>query len=319
MVEGQQSEIDQVAVAQWVRRLDLEHTGGDRFVGGSEFAAGGQAREGRAFGGLILAQAASAAGRTVGPSALHSLHAHFLRPAKAGVPIEYNVERVRDGRTFTARRVLACQAEETICDVTASFARPEDGITHQEPMPDVPDPEDCGQSPGAAAWLLQEARERFPEQFRKGGEELPLIGALEWRLARPPGYTPAPGKPLVLSHWMRVRSPLPDDLAVHTAAFVCISDNNTPAVIAVRYEGGTDDLREPQYSPRQPWWERFSFASLNCALWLHRPIRWDGWFLMVSESPAAHAARALVLRRIYTRDGTQVASIVQEVLFRPRR
>ncbi len=118
---------------------------------------------------------------------------------------------------------------------------------------------------------------------------------------------------------MRVRSPLLDDLAVHTAAFVCISDNNTPAVIAVHYGEGTGDLRDHQYSPREPWWERFSFATLNYALWLHRPIRWDGWFLMVSESPAAHAARALVSRRIYTRDGTQVASVVQEVLFRPRR
>ena len=301
MVEGQQSEIDQ-AVARWVRTLDVEHAGRDRFVGGSQFAAVGQPREGRVFGGLILAQAASAAGRTVGSGALHSLHAHFLRPAKAGVPIEYSVERVRDGRTFTARRVLACQAEETICDVTASFARPEDGITHQEPMPDVPDPEDCERSPGAAAWLLQDA----PEQFRKEGEEPPPILALEWRLARPPGYTPAPGKPLVLSHWVRVRSPLPDDLAVHTAAFVLISDNQPPAVIAVRHRWGT-------------WWETYALTSLNYAFWLHRPTRWDGWFLMVSESPSAHAARALVLRRIYTRDGTQVASIAQELLLRPRR
>ena len=302
MVEGQQSEIDQ-AVAQWARTLDAEHAGRDRFVGGSQFAASGVSEEGRVSGGLILAQAASAAGRTVGSGALHSLHAHFLRPAKAGVPIEYSVERVRDGRTFTARRVLACQAEETICDVTASFARPEDGITHQEPMPEVPDPEDCGRSPGASAWLLQDV----PEQFRKEGEEPPRFLALDWRLARPPGYTPAPGKPLVLSHWVRVRSPLPDDLAVHTAAFVFISDNNSPAVIAVRHGRGT-----------YAWWETHAFASLNYAFWLHRPTRWDGWFLMVSESPSAHAGRALLLRRIYTRDGRQVASIAQELLFRPR-
>lgn len=303
MVEGQQSEIDRV-VARWAGRFDVEYAGRDRFVGGSEFAAD-MRREGRVFGGLILAQAASAAGRTVGSGALHSLHAHFLRPAKAGVPIEYRVERVRDGRIFTARRVLACQAEETIYDVTASFARPDDGITHQEPMPDVPDPEDCGRSPGASAWLLQDV----PEQFRKEGEEPPPIWPLEWRLARAPGYTPAPGKPLVLSHWVRVRSPLPDDLAVHTAAFVVISDNSPQAVIAVRQGWGTDDLQDPQYAP----------TSLNYAFWLHRPIRWDGWFLMVSESPSAHAARALLLRRIYTRDGTQVASIAQELLFRRRR
>lgn len=302
--EAAKSEIDQ-AVARWVRWLDVEHAGRDRFVGGSEFAAGGMRSEGRVFGGLILAQAASAAGRTVGSGALHSLHAQFLRPAKAGVQIEYSVERVRDGRTFTARRVLACQAEETICDVTASFARPEDGITHQEPMPEVPDPEDCGRSPGASAWLLQDV----PEQFRdvlgldKEGKELaPGIGALEWRLARPPGDTPAPGKPLVLSHWMRVRSPLPDDLAVHSAAFVCISDNNSQAVIAVRHGRGT-----------------YVITSLNYAFWLHRPTSWDGWFLMVSESPSAHAGRALLWRRIYARDGTQVASIAQELLFRPRR
>ena len=109
--------------------------GHDWFVGQPDRA------EGRLFGGQVLGQAALAAGRTAPDPTLHSLHAYFLRPGRPDAPIEYSVERVRDGRTFTARRVLVRQEGVPICDVTASFVHPEDGISHQEPMPDAPDPE----------------------------------------------------------------------------------------------------------------------------------------------------------------------------------
>ena len=122
-------------VEKFVHQLDLEPAGDDRFIGRAD-------REhpewNRVFGGLVLGQAAIAAGRTAPDPSMHSLHAYFLRGGTPDVPIEYRVERVRDGRTFTSRRVLASQNGVPICDATMSFAHPEDGISHQEAMPNVP-------------------------------------------------------------------------------------------------------------------------------------------------------------------------------------
>ena len=122
-------------VAEWIRELDVSAWGPDRYVGAPS------REEGRLFGGLVLAQAAIAAGRTVDGRHLHSLHAYVLRPGRPKVPVEYHVERPRDGKTFTARRVLALQAGEAICDITVSFVRPEGGISHQGAMPEAPAPE----------------------------------------------------------------------------------------------------------------------------------------------------------------------------------
>ncbi len=274
------------AVARFVHQLDVEPAGIDRFTGASE----ADERHTRVFGGLVLGQAAIAAGRTAPDPTLHSLHAYFLRGGRAGVPIEYTVERVRDGRSFTARRVLARQAGEPICDITASFVHPEEGISHQEPMPEIRGPE-----------TLRDAREEYPLD---DGSLWPL-GPIEWRVLEPYDKIAGPGEEAVVHEWFRMRAPLPDDQVLHTAALVFVSDDGSFNAIERRYG-----------------WDGFSnkaSASLDHALWIHRPIRWDGWFLMTTRNPVAHAARALTVREFYTRDGIHVASMAQEAVARRER
>jgi acyl-CoA thioesterase-2 len=274
-------------VAKFARTLHVEPAGGDVFVGEPE-----QEHEGweRVFGGLVLGQAALAAGRTAPDPTLHSLHAYFLRGGRHGVPIEYHVERVRDGRTFTARRVLARQDGEAICDITASFVHPEEGISHQEPMPGAPDPE-----------TLQDSR---LTSRMNDGSPWPL-GPVEWRVWEPFDYVAKPGEPAIVREWMRMRAPLPDDPALHTAALVYFSDAGSFNGIERRYgwDGFTDKAS----------------ASLDHAIWIHRPVPWDGWLLMVTDNPIAHAARALTHRQFYTREGVHVASIAQEAVVRRAR
>jgi acyl-CoA thioesterase-2 len=272
------------AVERFVRNLDIERVGHDWFVGQPDRG------EGRLFGGQVLGQAALAAGRTAPDPTLHSLHAYFLRPGRTDTHIEYSVERVRDGKTFTARRVLARQEGVPICDVTASFVHPEEGISHQEPMPDAPDPDS-----------LQDARIAYP---MPDGSLWPL-GPFEWRTAEHPEKVAGPGDSTVVSEWGRVRAPLPDDPQLHAAALVYTSDAGSFQGIERRYG-----------------WEGMSgkaSASLDHAIWIHRPVRWDGWLLMVTDNPIAHAARALSYRRFYTPDGVQVASMAQEAVFRRER
>lgn len=267
-----------------MRLLDVERVGRDWFVGQ------GDREEGRLFGGLVLGQAAIAAGRTAPDPTLHSLHAYFLRPGRPDQPIEYDVERVRDGRTFTSRRVLAKQDGEAICDVTASFVHPEEGISHEEPLPDAPDPD-----------TLQDARTQYP---MPDGALWPL-GPFEFRVMEPFDKIAAPGEDVFVREWIRTRAPLPDDAVLHAAALVWISD------------AGSFDAIERRYG-----WEGMSgkaSASLDHAIWLHRPVRWDDWMLVVTTNPVAHAARALTYREFYGRDGTHLASMAQEAIFRRER
>jgi acyl-CoA thioesterase-2 len=272
------------AVANFVRYLNVQQVGHDWFVGESD------REEGRLFGGLVIGQAALAAGRTAPDPTLHSLHAYFLRPGRPDATIEYSVERVRDGRTFTARRVLVRQEGVPICDVTASFVHPEEGIAHNDPPPDAPDPE-----------TLQDSRLAFPNP---DGSLWPL-GPFEWRHTERPDTVAKPGEPTYVREWLRIRAPLPDDPQLHAAALVFVSDAGSFAGIERRYG-----------------WQGVSHkasASLDHAIWVHRPVRWDGWFLVVTDTPVANAARALSYRQFYLRDGTQVASVAQEAVFRKER
>ena len=283
-VVANEEQVIREAVERFVRNLDVERVGHDWFVGEPDRT------EGRLFGGQVIGQAALAAGRTAPDPTLHSLHAYFLRPGRPDATIEYSVERVRDGKTFTARRVLVRQEGVPICDVTVSFVHPEDGISHQEAMPEAPDPD-----------TLQDARIAYPN---KDGTLWPL-GPFEWRTAEHPDKVAAAGEPTVVQEWGRVRLPLPDDPQLHAAAIVYISDAGSFAGIERRYG-----------------WEGASHkasASLDHAIWIHRPVRWDGWLLMVTENPVAHAARALSYRQFYTRDGVHVASVAQEAVFRRER
>ena len=276
------------SVERFVRMLDVRAAGDDVFVSESEHEQEGHHR---LFGGLVLAQAAIAAGRTVDDASMHSLHAYFLRGGRFDVPIEYHVERVRDGRTFKARRVLVRQGDEAICDVTTSFAHQEDGIAHQDPMPEAPDPE-----------TLPDAHEWFKDQ--EEGHDWSL-GPIEWRLCERPDYVAKPDERALVLEWARMRAPLPRDPVLHAAAMVFASDAGSFSAIERRY--GDEGME----------WR--ASASLDHAFWLHHPIFWDGWLLMTTESPVAYSARALSYRAFYTHGGLHVASMAQEAVVRRTR
>ena len=271
------------AVEHFVRNLTLEQVGGLRYRGhtGHDFPGD------RVFGGLVLAQASMAAARTVADDrSQHSLHAYFLRAGDARVPIEYEVAIERDGRTFSSRRVEAMQHGEPICAVLLSFARPEEGIAHADPMPDVPPPE----SLPPFEWTP-------PPGVNK--DDLPMW-PFEMRPVTPVDQIARPGEEPVDIVWIGLRAPLPDDPLIHTAAVVWESDAGSLSAVQKRHG---------HFLPG-------ASASLDHALWIHRPVRWQDWILEVTESPAAHSSRALSLRKIYTRDGTHVATMAQEGLFR---
>jgi len=267
-----------------MRQLNLEPLGRDLFVGRSGRG------EGTLFGGMVAAQAVVAAGRTVTERTLHSLHGYFLRPGQHGVPIRFVVNRIRDGRTFATRTVVAHQAGEAIFNLTASFTQPEEGIAHQDPMPsDVPGPGGLPDWEDLRAVLLGNPSQRRPD------------GPLEVRVCDPDSPDPDVKLPARRRVWMRPRGTLPDDPLLHAALLVFASDR-TLLRTAARPHGLT--------------WRLRIGASLDHAVWLHRPARFDDWLLYAAESPVAHAARALLLGAMYTRDGTRIASVAQEGLLR---
>jgi acyl-CoA thioesterase-2 len=268
-----------------LRLLALEPAEPDRFT-----ARTGRG-EGRLFGGLVAAQAVIAAGRTVGSGALHSLHAHFLRPGRHGAALRLDVERIRDGRTFTTRRIVAVQDGGAVFHAVLGFARPEDGIAHQAPAPQAPPPELCVDWEEHRAEVLGRAASARREQ------------PVEVRVCDPDRADGAPQEPR-RRVWVRPRGALPEDPLVHAALLVYASDR-TLLGTAARPHG-------------LPWGRRVA-ASLDHAVWLHRPVRFDDWLLYASESPVAHAARALVLGALYDRAGRRVASVAQEGLIRAPR
>jgi acyl-CoA thioesterase-2 len=269
-----------------LRLLDLDQLDRDMFVG--DPGAG----ERRLFGGHVAAQAIVAAHRTVEDGALHSLHAYFLRPGRYDVPIRYVVYRIRDGRTFTTRDVVAYQAGEAIFNVSCSFVRPEEGVSHQGPMPDAPPPE------GLPPWeFMRLGRgQRQPSWWRNNAIE--LLACDPWEKQWPDGV---PRRRV----WMRVKGHVPDDPAMHAALLTYASDRGLIATARNAHIGASR--------------EGIAAASLDHAVWFHRPPRFDGWVLFTSESPVAHAARALIFGEMYTRDGTRIASVVQEGLIRVPR
>jgi len=280
--------------------LDLTDTGArtaeDIFTGPSLFMP-----TGRVFGGQVLAQALVAATRTVGPERLcHSFHAYFLRPGDPKVPILYQVDRSRDGGSFTARRVVAVQHGLQIFILAASFQRNEAGFEHQSQMPVVPEPEsleddqqqllrDPGLAPAIRAWV---ARER-PFETRSVLGRGPF-GSTGDRPARAP-----------VDHiWLKTRGPLPDDAAMHRALLAFVSDMS---------------LLDTALLPHgKSLFSKVQVASLDHAMWFHRPFRADEWLLYVQDSPSASGARGFNRGAIYRKDGTLVASVAQEGLIRPR-
>lgn len=249
----------------------------------------------RVFGGQVLAQAAQAGMRTVeSDRVIHSLHGYFLRPGDATRPIKFGVERLRDGGSFSARRTHAYQDGVPILSMIASYQRPSRGPDHQRPMPaSIPDPE---QLPA-------------PSQV-VGHVKHPVIR--EWAHGRPfeirhidrPLYLQADGAPRAHSAvWMRCRGELPDDPNLHRAAILYASDYT---------------LLEPVLRRHSLYWGKpgLKVASLDHAMWWHRPARADDWLLFVQQSPSAQSARGLGTGQIYDRAGHLVATVAQEGMVR---
>jgi acyl-CoA thioesterase-2 len=245
----------------------------------------------RLFGGLTAAQSAMAAMQTVEIGRLHSIHGYFLRPGRPGTPLRFEVARVRDGRNFTTRRVLASQGADAIFELSASFTDHEDGVAHaHEPaLAGLPGPD------GLPDWESVRARET--------GEKPRPNDAIEVRVLRPEDDRPGALAPSTRMVWMRTRGTLPEDPLVHAAMLIYASDR-TLLRTAARLHGGMKD--------RLP-------ASLDHAVWLHHPPRFDGWILYASESPIAENGRAWVLGRMLTPAGQRIATVAQEGLLRRPR
>jgi acyl-CoA thioesterase-2 len=251
------------------------------------------------FGGQVLGQALSAASKTVvSDRHVHSLHSYFLRPGDVSMPVVYTVDRVRDGGSFTTRRVVAIQKGQPIFTMTASFQGEEPGVSHHAPMPQVPGPEGLPTDID----LLRRHADRMPERVR---EKFLGDKPIEMRpvAARDP-FAPAPAEPLKYV-WLRANGELPEDPQVHRYVLAYASDFNLI----------TTGLLPHGLSVMQPG---LQIASIDHALWFHGNFRMNDWLLYAMESPWAGNARALAHGRIFTRDGRLVASVSQEGLVRQR-
>jgi len=244
----------------------------------------------RVFGGQVAGQALVAAGRTVSADRrVHSLHAYFIRPGDPRIPIVYEAERVRDGHSFTTRRVLAIQKGEPIFSLSASFQLPQHGLEHSDPAPvDVPAPETLpdlaartpGQ-PGAWASMLRPLDIRYVDE--------PM-----WSPLRTPSDRP-------VQVWMRADGSLPDDPLLHVCLLTYASDLTLLGSVLARHDMSSHEVQ---------------MASLDHAMWFHRPFRADEWFLYECHSPTASGSRGLAMGRFTTADGARIATTVQEGLVR---
>ncbi|MGV9316629.1 acyl-CoA thioesterase [Streptomyces sp. NPDC003691] len=286
---------DPEPTAELLGFLTLDRPGDDLFRGRCH---AGLPR--RAFGGQVAAQALTAAGATVDTGRrVHSLHGYFLRGGNPGRPIDYRVERLRDGRGYTSRRVTALQGGEAIFTLSASFTVPEEIPGRQAAIPPTAPPDDL---PNAfRAWAAVDP-EGFG-QFEIGRVLDVRVAPVTW-LARP-GATEQ-------RLWLRSAAPLPDDPLVHMCALTYASDLMLAPVAAL-------DVELPGVLREGPGASRHFLASLDHAVWFHRPFRADDWLLVVQRGPTAGDGRGLVHGEFWTRDGDLVASVVQETVLRPRR
>lgn len=279
------------AVAELLDLLDLERIEDNLFRGDNERHGGP-----RVFGGQVLAQALAACGRTVDDRLPHSLHGYFLRPGNSRLPILFDVERIRDGSSFTTRRVRGIQNGEPIFAMSASFQTLEAGLEHQIPRPDWPPPAHLEDDTAVAQRLMGSDPNVMPWTTR----ERPF----ESRSVYPVG-TPQPEAPIKPA-WYRLRSPIDGDGMLEACLLAYCSDMGLMSTSLVPHMAST---------PRS----HIIGASLDHAMWFHRPLKVDEWFLYDRDSPAASASRGLNRGHFYDAEGRLAASVAQESLIRVRR
>lgn len=274
--------------------LDLERLEDDLFRGVSP-----KQSPVRVFGGQVAAQSLVASGRTVDPARqVHSLHGYFIRGGDPTIPIVFEVDRARDGSSFSTRRVVAIQRGKPIFTMSSSWQLPEDGLEHSLPLPQVPAPDDL---PSLADLVrtnpdVKNIWATFPQPFDVRYAETPA-----WLVTDPAAEPILSGKV-----WFRPRGVLPQDPLLHVCLMAYLSDLTLVETVLARHGVG------PGRPPAQ-------LASLDHAMWFHRPVSMDGWVLYDTTSPEAAGGRGLATGSFFAQDGTQLATVVQEALVRMPR
>lgn len=251
------------------------------------------------FGGQVMGQALSAAQETVDSNLnVHSLHSYFLRPGDAKKPVVYDVENIRDGRSFSTRRVKAIQDGKAIYYMTASFQISEQGFEHQDLMPKVPSPEEIQ----SYSDFIFSHQDYIPDHLK---ETFLAEKPVEIRPVEQYNWITPQKMPPVCHMWLKANGDLPDDLRIHTYMLAYISDAHfLPTSLMVH--------------GKSHWGPDIQIATIDHAMWFHRPFRLDDWLLYATESPSASGGRGLVRGKIFNRQGELVASTIQEGLIRQR-
>ena len=253
----------------------------------------------RVFGGLVISQALVAAQRTVEGRGVHSLHAYFLLAGDPSIPILYEVDRIRDGKSFTTRRVVAIQRGRAIFAMSVSFHNNEDGFEHMAEMPKVPMPEDIPAYNEIDPAMMQQLPEPVRAYFER---ERPI----ELRPVEFERYVDGRTKQFGNQIWIRATGQLPDDQAIHQSVLAYASDMTLLDASLVPHQTSVFD---PSIAP----------ASLDHAMWFHRPFRADDWLLYSHDSPSAGGGRGFSRGLVFRRDGTLVSSVSQEGVIRKTR
>lgn len=281
------------AVDSLLETLDLERLEKNLFRGRSP-----QSSWQRVFGGQVIGQALVAAARTVDDRQVHSLHGYFLLPGDPAVPIIYEVDRIRDGRSFTTRRIVAIQHGRAIFSMAASFQLSEPGLDYQATMPDVPFPEDLPSDAELKEKYLQHAPEPVRRYWQR---ERPIVVRptnLDHFLGRNPTEP-------VRNVWIRASGALPDDPSLHNCILAYASDMMLLDTSLLAHGRSVFD-------------SEVQAASLDHAMWFHRPFRADDWLLYSQDSTSSGGGRGFNRGAIYSREGVLVASVAQEGLIRLR-
>ena len=290
----------QRAVDMLVSILDLEEIEVNTFRGRSP-----QDERQRVFGGQVAGQALVAAGRTIAGRNVHSLHAYFLRPGDPSIPILYEVDRIRDGKSFATRRVVAIQRGAAIFHLSASFQKPEQGLEHQLPMPQAPDPESLPDGDARMQSLLKRIPpDKVTKEMKAWLERPRPIDIRHVNPAKNP-FQPEKRPPRQMV-WVRANGRLPDAPLLHQCVVAYASDM-TLLDTATLPHGIPWAFMNPDYQ----------MASLDHAMWFHRSFRADEWLLYAEESPSSSGGRGFTTGHMFTQGGRLVVSVAQEGLIRP--